>query len=73
MNSGHREVNLEGSKSGARRRKMYSSRSSESEGSIGGSISSSHRDNRKRHYRNNLRDGFNKERPPTFNSEIKTG
>ena len=48
MNYGHRAVNLEGSRSGARRRKSSSSGSSYSEGSNGGSISSSHKNKTER-------------------------
>ena len=73
MNSGHREVNPEGSRSSARRRKRSSSGSSDSEGSIGGSSSSSHRNKRKRRYQNHSHDEFKKARPPTFNGEAKTG
>ena len=72
MDSGHGTVNLEGSKSSTRRRKMTSSGSSESEESSGGSISSSHRSKRKRRHRNNTRDGFKKEKPPTFNGEVNS-
>ena len=70
MNFEHRAVNLEGSRSGARRRKISSSGSFDSEGSSGGSSSSSHRDKRKRHYKNSSHDQFKKERPPTFNGEV---
>ena len=73
MNSGHRIVNPEGSRSGARRRKMSSSGSSDSKGSTGGSIYSSHMNNRKRRYLNISLDEFKKEMPPTFDGEIKTG
>ena len=50
MNSGDRTVIPEGSKSTARRRKRSPSGSSNSEGSIGGSISSSHKNRKKRRY-----------------------
>ena len=50
INFGHWEVNPKGSRSGSRIRKMYSSGSTDSEGSTGGSISSSHMNKRKRHY-----------------------
>ena len=63
----------EGSKSTARRRNRYPSGSSNSEGSIGGSISSSHENTRKRHYQNHSHDEFKKARPPTFNGEINNG
>ena len=52
---------------------MSSSGSSHSEGSTGGSISSSHGNERTRRYQNHSRDEFKKERPPTFNGEIKNG
>ena len=71
MNSEKWEVNLEGSRSNARRRKRPSSGLSNSKGSTGGSSSSSHRNKRKRHYRNSSCDEFKKERPPTFNGEIQ--
>ena len=71
MNSENRIVNLEGSRSGDRRRKRYSSGSSDSRGPTRHSISSSHRDRRKRHYKNSSCDEFRKARPPTFNGEIK--
>ena len=63
----------EGSKSTARRIKRYPSGSSDSEGSTGDSSSPSHRNERKRHYKNHLRDEFKKESLPTFNGEIKNG
>ena len=73
MSLGQHRVKLEGSKSSTRRRRRYSSGTSDSEGSTGGSISSSHRGKRKRCYRNNSRDEFKNSRLPTFNGEIKTG
>ena len=50
MKSRHWELNPEGSRSSARRRKRYSSGSSDSEGYTRGSSSSSHRKKRKRLY-----------------------
>ena len=49
MKSEHQELNPKGSRSGARIRKMYSSGSTDSEGSTGVSISASHRNKRKKH------------------------
>ena len=72
MKSGHRVVNPEESRSGVRRKQRYSSGSSDSKGSTGGSISSSHRNKRNRHCRNSSCDEFKKVRPPTFNGEVKT-
>ena len=72
MDCGNRESNPKGSKSGAKRRKRSSSGSSNSEGSTGGLSSSSHRDKRKRRYYNSSHDEFKKERPPTFNGEVKS-
>ena len=63
----------EGSKSTARGRKRYFSGSSNSEGATSGSSSSSHENQRKRNYQNYSHDEFKKERPPTFNGEIKDG
>ena len=71
MSYEHQAVNPKGSRSGARRRKRPSSGSSNFEGSTGDSSSSSHKNKKKRRYRNNSRDEFRKERPPTFNGEIK--
>ena len=73
MSSGHRALRLEVIKSGTRRRKRSSSGSSDYEGSTGSSISSSHRNERKRRYQNHSRDEFKKARPPTFNGEINNG
>ena len=72
VKSRHREVNMEGSRNNAIRRKMYSSGSSDSKGSIEGSSSSSHTNKRKRRYRDGSRDEFQKEIPPTFNGEVNT-
>ena len=74
MSSERRPTKIEGSKSSTgRRRRRSSSRSPDSEGSTEDSNSSSHREKRKRCYRNNSRDEFKKEKPPTFNGEIKPG
>ena len=70
MNSGDQTVRLEGSRSGARRRKIPYSGSSDHEGSTEDSSSSSHKNKKKRHYQNRSRDEFKKARPPTFNGEI---
>ena len=69
MSSRNQTIKLEGSKGNVKRRKRSSSGSSESEGSTRGLSSSSHREKRKRLYRNNSRDEFKKARPPTFNGE----
>ena len=71
MNFEDWKVNLEGSRSGDRRRKRSSSGSYDSGGPTRGSSSSSHRNKRKWRYRNNSHDEFRKARPPTFNGEIK--
>ena len=73
MSSGHWEVHPEGSKSSARRRKRQSSGPSESKGSTGDSSSLSHKNEKKRCYKNHSHDEFKKARPPTFNGEIKNG
>ena len=73
MNSGDQIVRPKGSKRSTRRRKRSPSRSSDSEISISGSISSSHKNDRKRHYQNHSCDEFKKARTPTFNGEIKNG
>ena len=73
MNSEDRIENLEGSKNNARRRKRSPSESYDSEGSTGDLSSSSHENQRKRHYQNHSRDEFKKARPLTFNGEIKNG
>ena len=65
--------NPEGSKNTARRRKRSPSESYDFEGSTGDPISSSHENQRRKHYQNNSRDEFKKARPPTFNGEIKNG
>ena len=63
----------EGSKNTARRRKRSPSESSDCEGSTRDSSSSSHENQRRRRYQNQSRCEFKKERPPTFNGEIKNG
>ena len=63
----------EGSKYTARGRKRSPSGSSDSERSTSGLSSSSHENQRKKHYQNRSRDEFKKESPPTFNGEIKNG
>ena len=73
MNSGDWAARPKGSKSGTRRRKRSPSESSKYEGSTGDSISSSHKNERKRRYKNHSRDEFKTARPPTFNGEIKNG
>ena len=50
---------------------IYSSGSYDSEESIGGSSSSSHRSNRKSHYKNNSYGEFKNAKPPTFDGEVK--
>ena len=73
MSSGHRVVKPEGSKSSAKRRKISSSGSYESEGSTRGLSSSSDKEKRNKYYRNNSWDEFKNARHPTFNGEINTG
>ena len=55
------------------KRKRSPSGSYDYEISIEDSGSSSHRGRRKRRYQNCSRDEFRKEKPPTFNGEVKTG
>ena len=73
MNSGNQTVRPEGSKSGTRRRKISPSESYESEGSTRDLSYSSHRNERKRRYKNHSCNEFKKARNPTFNGEIKNG
>ena len=73
MNFGDRTIRPKGSKSDTIRRKRSPSDSSESKESTDNSSSSSHGNERKRHYKNHSCDEFKKERPPTFNGEIKNG
>ena len=73
MKFGDWTVRPGGSKSSTRRRNRYPSEPSESKGSMRDSSSSFHGNERKSHYRNHSRDEFKKERPPTFNGEIKNG
>ena len=73
MNSEDWKENPEGSENTARRRKRSPSESYDSEGSTGDSSSSSHKNKRRRHYQNYSRDEFRKEKPPTFNGDVKTG
>ena len=72
MSSGNCPVKQEGSKKSTRRGKIYSRGSSKSQGSTRDLSSSSHREKRKRHYRNSSHDDFKKARPPTFNGEVKS-
>ena len=72
IDSGRGIARLEGSKSSTRRRRMTSSRSSDSKESSGDSSSSSHKRKRKRHHRDCSRDEFKKDKPPTFDGEVKT-
>ena len=51
---------------------ISSSGSYDSEESIGGSIPSSNRTKRKRHYKNNSYGEFKKAKPPTFDGEVKS-
>ena len=71
MSYGNRAVHLEGSKITARRRNRSPGGSFDSEGSAGGSISSSHKNKKKRCYENHSRDEFKKARLPTFNGKVK--
>ena len=73
MNSGDRTLRPEGSKSSTRRRKISPSESSESKGPTDSSSFSSRGTERKRCYKNHSHGEFKKERPPTFNGEIKNG
>ena len=72
IDSGPGTVKLEGSKSSTRRRRRTSIRSSNSEESSGDSSSSSHKEKRKRHHRDRPWDEFKKDKPPTFDGEVKT-
>ena len=73
IDSGQGTAKPEGSKSGTRRRIKTSSGSSDSEESSRDSSFSSHKRKRKRHHRDHSQDDFKKDKPPTFNGEIKTG
>ena len=55
------------------KRKGYPTGSFDSQISTEDSGSSSHRVRRKRHYQTHSRYEFRKEKPPTFNGEVKTG
>ena len=61
----------EGSKRTSRGRNISPSGSSDSEGSIGCSSSSSQKNKKNRCYQNHSCDELKKVRPPTFNGEIK--
>ena len=52
---------------------ISSSGSIESKQSIGGSISSSRRNKRKRNYKNNSYGEFKKAKPSTYDGEVKSG
>ena len=73
IDSGQGTTRPEGSKSGTRRRRRTSSGSSDSKESSGDSSSSSHKRKRKRHHRDRSQDEFKKDKPPTFDGEVKTG
>ena len=72
IDSGRGTTRLKGSKSSTRRRIRTSSGSSDSEESSGDTSSSSHKRKRRRHHRDHFRDEFRKDKPPTFDGEIKT-
>ena len=71
IDSGPGTARPEGSKSSTRRRRRTSSGSSDSQESSGDSSSSSHKRKRQRHHRDHTRDEFKKDKPPTFDGEIK--
>ena len=73
IDSGQGTVKPEGSKSSTRRRRRTSSRSTDLEECSGDSSSSSRKGKRKRHYKDRSRDEFNKNKPPTFDDEVKNG
>ena len=73
MRSRRRETKLKGIKRSTRRRIRYYSRSPDLEGSTKDSNSSSHKEKKKRRYRNSSRDEYKKERLPIFNGEINNG
>ena len=62
-----------GSKSSTRRRRRNSSKPSDSKDSSGDSSSSSCKGKGKKHHRDHTRDEFKKDKPPTFDDEVKTG
>ena len=62
-----------GSKSSTKRRRRNSSGSSDSEESSGDTSSSSRKKKIRRNHRDHSRDEFKKDKPPTFDGEIKTG
>ena len=72
IDSGQSTTRPEGSKSSTRRRRRTSSRSCDSEESSGDTSSSSHKRKRRRHHRDHSRDEFRKDKPPTFDGDIKT-
>ena len=73
IESGRGTARPEGSKRSTRRRGRTSSGSSDYEESSGDSSSYSHRRKRKRHHRDRSWDEFKKDKPPSFDGEVKTG
>ena len=73
IDSGRDTTRPEGNKSSTRRRRRTSSRSSDSKESSGDSISSSRKQKRKKHHRDRSRDEFKKDKPHTFDVEVKAG
>ena len=73
IDSGHGTKKPEGIKSSTRRIPRSSSGSSNLEESIGDSCSSSCKRKRTGHHRDCSRDEFKKDKPPTFDGEIKIG
>ena len=63
----------EGNKSNTRRRRRTSSGSYDSKESSRDSSSYSQKRKRKRHHRDRSQDEFRKDKPPTFDGEVKTG
>ena len=71
--SGQGTARPKGSKSSTRRRRRTSSGSSDSEESSGDSSSPSCKGKIRRHHRDRSRDEFKKDKPPTFDGEVKIG
>ena len=73
IDSGQGTTRPEFSKSSTRRRRSTSSGSSDSKESNEDSSSPPRKTKRRRHHRDHSRDEFKKDKPPTFDGEIKIG
>ena len=72
IDSGRGIARLEGSKSSIRRRRRNSSGSPDSAESNRDTSSSYRKRKRRRHHRDHSQDEFKKDKPPTFDGEVKT-